>query len=86
MQARRIVMGEKGRVVIPAAIREALEASQGDTLVLSVLNRELQIITLENALRRAQERAQKFAIPGRLASDELIADRRAEALAEEIAG
>jgi AbrB family looped-hinge helix DNA binding protein len=80
----RSTLGDKGRFVIPAALREAMGASQGDQLMLHMEGQELRVITREAAMRRAQERARKFAIPGRLMSDELIAERRAEVLKEEL--
>lgn len=78
----RAVIGEKGRLVIPASIREALGLSPGDALDMYVENHELHLSTRRNRLQRARERAQQFSRPGRLVSDELIAERQAETLAE----
>jgi AbrB family looped-hinge helix DNA binding protein len=78
----RAVIGEKGRLVIPATIREALGLKPGDTVDMHIEDHELRISTRWGRLRRAQERARKFYIPGRLISEELSAERRAEALAE----
>jgi AbrB family looped-hinge helix DNA binding protein len=76
------VIGEKGRLVIPAAIREALGLRVGDVLDMHVEDHELRLSTRWNRMRRAQERARRYAKPGILASDELSAERR-EAAANE---
>ena len=78
----KAVVGDKGRIVIPAAIREAMGLEAGDELDMYIENHELHLSTRWNRLKRAQERAQKFYEPGRSLADELIAERRAEALAE----
>jgi AbrB family looped-hinge helix DNA binding protein len=76
------VIGEKGRLVIPTAIREALGLKVGDVLDMHVQDHELRLSTRWNRMRRAQERARQYAKPGILASDELSAERR-EAAANE---
>ena len=78
----RAVIGEKGRLVIPASIREALGLNPGDAVDMRVENHELHLSTRRNRMQRARARAQQFSQPGILVSDELIAERRAEALAE----
>jgi AbrB family looped-hinge helix DNA binding protein len=65
----RTRMSEKGRVVIPAAMREAIGIGVGDALDWRVEDGELRI-------RRAQERASRYVKPGTLISDELSAERR----------
>ena len=80
----RAVLGDKGRFVIPAAIREAMGANEGDQLMLHMEGSELRVITREAAMRRAQERVRALVEPGRSLADELIAERRAEALAESL--
>ena len=69
-------LSEKGRVVIPAAIRNALEMGVGDALDLRVEDGELRISTLRSRIRRAQERVRHLAPPGTLVSDDLSAERR----------
>jgi AbrB family looped-hinge helix DNA binding protein len=75
LQARTLV-GEKGRLVIPAAMREALGIEPGTAVDLRVVDSELRISTLRSRIRRAQERAARYVKPGTLVSAELSAERR----------
>ena len=77
-----VSLGEKGRLVIPAIIREAMEVETGEELELHYENHELRITSRWGRLRQAQDRAQGYMEPGRSIVDELIAERRAEALKE----
>lgn len=72
----RIRMGEKGRIVIPAAMREELGMGVGDVINLRVEDGELRISTMRSRIRRAQERVRHLVPPGTLVSDELSAERR----------
>ena len=72
----RTVLGEKGRVVIPAAMREALGLRAGDLVDIRVENHELRISTIRDRIAEVQERMRKFYGPGRVVSDELSAERR----------
>jgi len=69
-------MGEKGRIVIPAAMREALGMSDGDMLILRVIDGELRIATRESRLRRIREWLRQNVPPGVSLADELSAERR----------
>jgi AbrB family looped-hinge helix DNA binding protein len=72
----RLRLGEKGRIVIPAAMREALGVAEGGVLDLRMVDGELRIATLQNRLRRAQEWARRNIPPGVSLADELSAERR----------
>jgi AbrB family looped-hinge helix DNA binding protein len=78
LQARTQV-GEKGRIVIPAEIREAMGIGVGDSIELRLKDDELRISTREARLRRVQERARRLIPPGISLADELLAERREEA-------
>ena len=78
MQTRaRIDRG--GRVVIPAEFRRALGVKDGEEVVLRFEDGEIRLITLSQAIRRAQELVRSHVSEGRSLSDELIAERRTEA-------
>jgi AbrB family looped-hinge helix DNA binding protein len=72
----RMRLGAKGRLVIPAAMREALKMVEGDMLDLVVVDGELRIATMRERLRRAQERVRKYVPAGVSLADELSAERR----------
>jgi len=69
-------LSEKGRLVIPEAMREALGMGVGDVIDLRVVDGELSIATLRSRILRVQERARRYVKPGTLVSDELSAERR----------
>jgi AbrB family looped-hinge helix DNA binding protein len=72
----RTRLGEKGRVVIPAAMREALGMDVGGVLDLRVVEGELRISTMRSRLQRAQELVRHYVEPGVSLSEELSAERR----------
>jgi AbrB family looped-hinge helix DNA binding protein len=72
----RTRLGEKGRLVIPAALREALGMVEGDVLDLRVVDGELRIATMRERLRQAQEWVKKYVPAGVSLADELSAERR----------
>ncbi len=71
-----------GRVVIPAEYRRALGLHDGDEVVLRLIDGEVRIISVREAIRRAQEIVRQYVPRGRSLADELIAERRQEARRE----
>src|SRR5580658_2191360 len=49
----KLRLGPDGRIVIPAAFREALGLSEGDALIASLDDGELNLLTRRAAVRRA---------------------------------
>ena len=78
----RMKLNENGRVVIPAAFRAALGIQAGDELLMQLDDKELRIATMKHRIERAQKRIRSYVKPGRLLSDELIAERREAAKRE----
>jgi AbrB family looped-hinge helix DNA binding protein len=75
IQARGLI-GEKGRIVIPSEIREALGIGVGDKVAFRVEDGEIRISTLRSRIQRAQRNVRHLAPPGTLVSEELSAERR----------
>jgi AbrB family looped-hinge helix DNA binding protein len=72
----RVHLGEKGRIVIPAGIREAMGIRVGDSLEMRFEDYELRVSTRRARIRRAHEWARKVIPPGVSLADELSAERR----------
>ena len=81
MNPRHTRIVEGGKVVIPAVFRNELGFKTGDTVLVDIDRGALRIRSLAAAIARAQAIAKRFS-PERILSDELIADRRAEAARE----
>lgn len=74
-------LGPQGRLVIPANLRRVLEFQTGVDLVARACDGQLVLETLDNVKRRLKERYQDLKEGGSMA-EELIAERRQEALRE----
>lgn len=83
--APRVKVGPQGRIVIPAAVREELGLGVGEELTAHVEDGRLILERREDVARRLRESFASVA-PGRLLSEELIAERREEARREVEAG
>jgi AbrB family looped-hinge helix DNA binding protein len=71
-----------GRVLIPSAVREAMQIGEGDTVLAWLEDGELHVVSSQVALRQAQELARKLIRGAGTLADELIAERREEARRE----
>jgi AbrB family looped-hinge helix DNA binding protein len=78
----RLTLGPGGRVVIPAALREAMEVQEGDTLLAWIEDGELHLLSPQTGARQAQAMLSGLIPKGVSLSDELVEDRRGEAKAE----
>ncbi len=78
MPMERVRLGAGGRVVIPAAYREALALSEGDDLVLMLEDGSLRLLRMEQAVRQAQELVGRYIPPDRDLTSELLQERRRE--------
>ena len=80
----RVALSANGRIVIPAAIREQMGFAPGDTLLMEVDDGVLRVESFDARLARIQDELMQLAGPERMLSDELIAERRAEAWREQV--
>jgi antitoxin PrlF len=76
-----VVLGQQGRLVIPAAVRGALGLTAGDRLHLRVTGRRLVLARQQDAVAELRGLACGVA-EGRSLVDELLAERRLAAEAE----
>ena len=79
----KATIGANWRIVVPTEVREALQLKPGDDLVF-VTNDQGELVARTSAqiLRSIRELLAKRVPPGVSLSDELIAERRAEAARE----
>ena len=82
MQDIRTKIGEVGRVIIPAIIRQQLHLTPGDEIILHIQDDALHISTPQHSLKKLQNKVKRFMEtsdqPFSLV-DELIAQRHIEA-------
>jgi bifunctional DNA-binding transcriptional regulator/antitoxin component of YhaV-PrlF toxin-antitoxin module len=74
-----------GRIVIPVALREAMDVGENGTVMAWLEKGELRLVSQKVALRQAQDLARELGV-GRGLADELIAERREEARRESADG
>ena len=79
MVAVRSRVAAGGRVVIPAEFRRELGLDTGDEVIMHLEDGELRIVTLERAIRRAQDAVRRYVPEGRSLAAELLSERRREA-------
>jgi AbrB family looped-hinge helix DNA binding protein len=79
-----IVLGARGRIVLPARLREQLGLAEGDRLVLRVRSDDvLEIVSLRAQAHKLRGMLKDASVQGSLV-DELIADRRVAAQQEDL--
>lgn len=77
-----VELKDAGRIVLPAEVRVALGVKDGGNLQGFVRDGEVHMLTVETAIRHAQERFAKVSPANVSLVDEFIADRREEARRE----
>lgn len=76
--SNRIRLGPSGQIALPEAIRQSLGLKDGDTLVVTVEDDEIRLMTIPVAVRKAQAIVRQFVPEGISLVDELLEDRRRE--------
>ncbi|GIW86409.1 MAG: hypothetical protein KatS3mg108_0733 [Isosphaeraceae bacterium] len=82
MQVEYVKIGDDGRVVIPSSLRKELNIKPGDTLVLESDGDSLLVRGYEQVLKEVQSAFADVAPSETLLSEELLRDRRDEAIRE----
>jgi AbrB family looped-hinge helix DNA binding protein len=78
-------LGNRGRIVLPAEVRHQLDLKDGDRLILTVeADGSLRLLSAREAARHGRGLLRRMlpGLEGRCLSEELIAERRAEAARE----
>ena len=75
-----VELGEAGRFVVPAAMRAAMGVKAGDKLLATLDNGVLRLESQASVIARVQAAMRSLAPAGVSLADELIADRRRDAL------
>lgn len=86
MTSRAVKIVDGGKLVIPSSFRKELGMKTGDTVIVDLVDGTLQVRPFSAAIRHAQTILRQYVPEGVSLSDELIADRRAEAAREEADG
>ena len=82
MQTVKGKVVEGGRIILPAHFRRSLGLEKGDTVLIELHGDELRVRPARAALRRLQAKLRALGPADMLASDEVVAERRAEAARE----
>ena len=83
METISVKVEKSGRILIPAAIRRRFNIKEGTEVILRVDEDGIQVRTREQALARIRKELRRYIPEGRVLSEELIQERRAEALRED---
>jgi AbrB family looped-hinge helix DNA binding protein len=78
----RTKVGAGGRIVLPAAFREALGLKTGDDVLIVLDEDGVRVLTPRQAVARAQALVRRYVPSGKSMAGELIAERRKQAKRE----
>ena len=76
-----VTVERNGKVLLPVAVRRALNIRESDSDLILHLDETAQTVTLEtraHAIQRIRTRLAKYIPAGTMLSEELLADRRQE--------
>lgn len=82
MSSQRVKLAEGDSLVIPARFRQELGLEVGDSVLLEIADGELHVRSRHVAIINAQKLMRQLVPEGVSLTDELIADRRADAARE----
>jgi AbrB family looped-hinge helix DNA binding protein len=83
METISVKVEKSGRILIPAAVRRQFDLKEGTEVILRVDETGIRMGTREQALTRIRAELRRYIPEGRVLSEELIQERRAEALRED---
>jgi len=76
MAENRAIIGQGGRILIPAYYRKKLGLKPGDEVLLILDEGEVRVVTIRQAIERAQALVRQYVPAGHSLVDELLAERR----------
>lgn len=82
MKHHRVSISANGRMVLPVRLRERLHVEGGGLLIIREEEGRLVLESVDDAVRRAQALVRRYAPTAKGTTDELLAERRAEAACE----
>jgi AbrB family looped-hinge helix DNA binding protein len=75
-----VKLGSNGRLVIPSDYRQALGLKDGDNVIITLEPAGLRVTTPELAIKQAQALVRQYVPEGISLVDELLEERRREAV------
>ena len=82
MEHYRVQIAANGRMVLPAGLRQQLHVEGGGLLIIRQDEGKLVLESVDDAVRRAQDLVRRYAPAAQGVTDELLAERRADAARE----
>ena len=82
MEHYRVQIAANGRMVLPAGLRQQLHVEGGGLLIIREDEGRLVLESVNDAVRRAQALVRRYAPRAQGVTDELLAERRADATRE----
>ena len=83
MMTETVILGQSGRIVLPASIRKQFGMEPGERLTVISENGEIRILSRKMALESIRAEVLKCVRPGISLADELVRERRDEVRRED---